>query len=263
MNIVLNYTLHILRRHRYLFISVPLVAAVSFIAFFNFAEANTVVDWKNVLAATDLHEKYRSAIFLANRGPFHSGDFLVLFIPFVHLAFLRRTFYNPMELTLPLSTLHRFLSYLLIAIVIFILNAAVIALFNYLIEIYLQYTLSDVTRTGYHEFGFLYHDIPESSIFYNAAVNRSLLTFAGYFLIILPIYLLGTFYFSKQSQLKSAIILVVLLVGVGYLSNWIWDGNRFFINNKSYIQAFPFLWYGLASIMLYISFFNLLKRKEL
>ncbi|MGO1520652.1 MAG: hypothetical protein ACTHZ1_02715 [Sphingobacterium sp.] len=258
------YTRNIIRCNRYLFVSVPLIALIAYFGSFYLLEFNSIPLLKEALAVSaDEQTNYKSAVSLATRTHFYSSALLVIFLPFLHLTFIQQLYYNPIELTLPIATWQRFASFLMVSTFVFILNLTVICGLNYALQLYLQHMVLDNATTGYSMLGYLYTRIPSDSILYNASANRACLTIGLFFFLLLPLYLIGTLYFSKYSRVKSTLIAIGFLVIGYYLNNLIWEGETAYINNEAYVSLFPYVIGALTSLLLYCGLLNLIKKKEI
>lgn len=258
------YTRNIVRCNRYLFASVPLIALIAYFGSFYLLEFNSIPLLKEALAAsTDEQSVYKSAVSLATRTHFHSSALLVIFLPFLHLTFIKQLYYNPIELTLPIAPWQRFASFLMLSTFVFTLNLTVICALNYALQVYLQYKVFDNAIIGYSMLGYLYTSIPSDSILYNASANRACLSIGLFFFLLLPLFLIGTLYFSKYSRVKSTLIAVGFLITGYYLKSLIWKGETAYINNETYISFFPYVIGALTSLLLYCGLLNLIEKKEI
>lgn len=261
MKIALQYTFSILKTHKYLWFSIPLLALLLYVFFFYITQ-NTVLNYISSITYSSGNEQLKFAIFLASRQPFIESIALVVLLPPIHLSFMQKVNKSAFEFNLPISPASRFLSYILLAAIIYLYNLFFITGFNYLMQLYMQVNYSEIINQAYDKFGYLYTEIPRKSIINNAVVNPMLMYGGLTFFLLLPLYYIGLFYFKKHSWIKFVGILLALLTFFNFLKRMLWYNSTLMINNQTYLEYYPIVIAIVTAGMLYIALFHLLKGKE-
>ncbi|MEI5984546.1 MULTISPECIES: hypothetical protein [Sphingobacterium] len=262
MKAALNYALLIFKGNKSILTSIILVALIGFGILFYFSNHNTlsILSEKN---GFDTAKNYITAVQLAERTYFNSAPFLAVLLPFLNLIILQKNIYNPVEFTLPLKTIDRFFGIVIFCSFVFLLNLILILLCNFVVQLYLQFNYLDLAKEGYDKLGYLYTEIPDNSILYNANINLDVLKYSFIFFLFLPIYLVSILYFRKYSRIKSTFIIIAYIFFSDLAMDKLWSGaHSQYINNETYVKAYPFVLGSIAAIFAYISFYYLLKEKE-
>ncbi len=262
MKAALNYALLIFKGNKSIFTSILLVAFAGFGIIFYLTNSNTlsILSEKN---GFDTAKNYITAVQLAERTYFESSPILAILFPILNLIILQKIIYNPIEFTLPLSTKDRFFGIIIFCSLVFLINLIFIVLCNYFIQFYFQFNYLDLAKEGYDKLGYLYTKIPENSILYNANINLDVLKYSFIFFLFLPVYLVGILYFRKYSRLISILIFIAYVYLSSLVMEHLWAGGfTQFINNEAYVKAYPYVLGSIAAIFAYISFYYLLKEKE-
>lgn len=260
MRTSLLYVKTIFLGQKYLLISIPVFALVAFVGLFYLTNEQTITLIDALTESSAVN--YDLAIQLSQRKFFRESFVLVFILPLIHLLFFQKLFYKPYEFTLPIGPGARYLSYMLVGLIIFLSNLLILILFNYILQVYLQTQFLSVCQEAYNKLGYLYESIPNTSILHNGNVSTELIKFGSLFILLLPVCYIVQLYFHKNSILKfTAIIATSIIVGRFY-SRHVWANYNGYINNEEYIQTYPFVLITCAAILCFIGFYYLLKDKE-
>lgn len=261
MNIAIRYTKTILKGNKYLLLSVPIVALIGFVGLFVLTHSGAL---QQIALLSNAAEPERSYLLmqLASGRFYNESVALVLILPFLHLLFFQQLYTRPLDFNLPINPMARFWSYILTSASIFVYNWIIIILLNLLLQFYLQFNYLDEIRTRYEEFGYLYTQIPINSILFNSAIIPFISVLGLAFFAFLPIYLVGILYFKKHSRVKGLLLAICIVSISGYIGRALWNDTEIHINNKFYLQNYPFLIVFIISILFYSAFFQLIKNKE-
>ncbi len=261
MRTSLLYVKTIFLGQKYLLISIPVFALVAFVGLFYLTNSQTISLIDAISVAPNANND-DLAIQLSQRYFYRESLVLVFILPLIHLLFFQKLFYKPYEFTLPIGPGKRYLSYMLVGLIIFLSNLLILILLNYCLQVYLQAQFLSVCQEAYNRLGYLYESIPNNSILYNGNVSAELIKFGSLFILFLPAVYIVQVYFRKNSILKFIAIITTSIIVGRFYSRHVWANNHGYINNEAYIQTYPLVLLGSAAILCFIGFYYLLKDKE-
>lgn len=215
------------------------------------------------------YNSYKSAVgesnlLLALDGQqfFEWSNPLILILPFIHLTFIATNFYKSYDFTLPISAGQRLTAFIIVALVVFLYNYAIVLLLNYGVEFFFRYNFLEAMKQAYVENGLLYEPISKNSIFFNGSQTLKMFRLIIGFAIMLPFYFYGILLFKKKSLIKSVGILILLFMIGSYISNYFWNGNHYMITNSNFYFVSNYLVYLIAMLIAFVGFYYYLKEKE-
>lgn len=261
MKMTLHYVKNIFYSHKYLAVSLPLFAFIGYVGLFIFTKKN-VLDWIELINSLP-NPSPKQILELSSISAFNDSIALVIFLPFIQLFFLGKLFYRSYEFTLPLQAWQKYVAYLLVAIVVFIINLLCIVFANYLLEWYLQKDYLSMLQQAFDDSGYIYQEIPKYNILHNSFVNKEVISLGSFvFFSILPFFLAAQLLFQKYSFIKSLLIAVGLIVLGRMFSTHMWSKHFTYINNEQYISIYQVMIIIIPALLCYIGFYYFFKDKE-
>ncbi|MFZ4262621.1 hypothetical protein ACFRAE_11300 [Sphingobacterium sp. HJSM2_6] len=267
MKEILLYLRAILGTHKYLWVSVPVLAVlVWFVGFYLFE----MTAFRNLIKLNDTtlqNERDKLLYSLASRNKFELSIIFTSFLPLVHLYFIKNFFYKDYHFAIPISIGKKFVAFISFGIIIYIINFIVISLLNYGLAKYLQLNYYDELMQAYEKAGYIYYRIREDSIFYNGKVNLENLKNSYLYLIIIPAYYLMILFFKNYSLLifiaALSIAIPSLIISIQKIENLIGYGFSYNFYNETLTYYYTFFHYLITACIFNYAFYMLLKDKEI
>lgn len=258
MKTVFQYLNCIFASHRYLLISIPVIAIITYAICMIFV-SNDISTYL-LLPKGEINDNLLIDLAYSNNIKWSFG--LIVGLPFLHLTFISNLFYKSYDFTIPINSWQKLTAYLLIGIFILIFNFLIILGLNYIIEIYFRQQYWDEVIAALDRQGILYTEISKYSIFYTGSFTIQSAHMALLFFLFYPYFLFAALYFKKYSLvISAAIMLTGVALGV-YISSIIWDGYSYHISNLSYMTFYSWVPSFTATFITYLGFYYFLKEKE-
>lgn len=269
MKDILLYLRVILGSHKYLWISVPVVAVIVwFLGLFLF-DNTILINLSKLNDITAQAERDQLLFSLASRSKLELTILFTTLLPLVNLFFIKNLFQKDYYFSIPISIVKKFIALILLGIIIYILNFIVISLLNFGLGSYLQHNYFEELMQGYEKAGYLYYRIRDDSIFYNGLINLENLKNGYIYLIILPAYYVMILYFKKYSLLIFTTVLIICIPMFIININKIGDlfglnqSMSYKIHNDVLTGYYKLFLYLLSAVIFNFSFYMLLKDKEI
>ncbi len=258
MKTVSQYLNSIFASHRYLLISIPVIAIISYSICLIFV-SNDISTYL-LMPKSEIDDNM--LINLVDSNNIKWSFALIVGLPFIHLTFISSLFYKSYDFTIPMNSWQKLTAYLLIGLFILLYNYLIILGLNYIIEIYFRQQYWDEVIAALDRQGKLYTEISKYSIFYIGSFTIISAPMALLFFLFYPYFLFAALYFRKYSLVISAAILLTgVALGV-FISSRIWDGFSYHISNLSYMTFYSWVPSFAAALITYLGFYYFLKEKE-
>ncbi len=258
MKTVFQYLNCIFASHRYFLISIPVIAIIIYLVGLIFASND--ISTYFLLAKSEINDNM--LINLVDSQNIRWSMALIIGLPYLHLTFISNVFFKSYDFIIPMNSLQKLISYLLIGLLILLYNFLIILGLNYLVEFYFRHQYWDEVIAALDRQGLLYTEISKYSIFYTGSFTVLSAPMALLFFLFYPYFLFAALYFRKYSLVISAAILLSgVALGV-FISSNIWDGYSYHISNLSYMTFYSWVPTYVAALITYIGFYYFLKEKE-
>ena len=258
MKTVFQYLNCIFASHRYLLISIPVIAIIIYLVGLIFASNN--ISTYFLTAKSEISDNM--LINLVDSQNIRWSMALIIGLPFLHLTFISNVFFKSYDFIIPMNSLQKLTSYLLLGLLILMYNFLIILGLNYMLEFYFRHQYWDEVIAALDRQGLLYTKISKYSIFYNGSFTLQSARMSLLFFLFYPYFLFAILYFRKYSLVISA---AILLAGVALgiiISTSIWEGYSYNISNLSYMTFYSWVPSFTATLITYIGFYYFLKEKE-
>lgn len=258
MKTISKYLKCIFASHTYLIFSIPLIALILYIAGLYFLSKSVwgFLTMPSSMVNDDALVGMSKLTFLS----WSAG--LVIFLPFLHMLFLPKVFYKTYDFILPISSLQKIISYVIISLLIFLYNFIIILILNYGVEYIFRIRYLENITAAFDRQGLLYTEIGKATIFNNGKYSFEFLKLSYLFYIIYPFGLFAALQFRKYSLIIStAIFIAIITIGI-YIRGSIWEGYATPITNENYYVFYNVVPLLIATALCYIAFYYFLKEKE-
>lgn len=242
--------------NRYMIFSIPIVAIIFFLL------GIITTDLGNYIFVDK--SQLSSSMILGLRDIKHLSWSLILIIvaPFLHLMFIAGVFRKTYDFIIPINSGQKMISYIIIAALISIYNYLIILGLNYIVEFYFRQNYLEQVIQTIDENGMLNTEISKYSVFYTGSLALGYFKHLMVIFLIFPFFLYAILYFKKYSILISAGILTFAIVIGLYISTFFWEGYFTYIANQTYVSIYRWVPLLFATALGYIGLYYFLKEKE-